>query len=388
MASDDIITLKNELIKELEKFFTKDRLKVIRKDAHAKRLPIACGITVHMGHNCPFSCAYCYIEEMGFKFSETVPYPLSGKEIALALLYNPAFVPGKMGTFIALGSVADPFYPTVKDKTLEFIETVANYLKNPVQFSTKMLIDSETASKLKEKSNGSSVSPLVTIVSLKEAKKLEPKAPSPSLRFKTIRNLSEQGFKVFTFIRPVIPGITDRDANEIIEKSKEMGATGVVVGSLRVNAGILNRLNKAGINTEGIIKRIKGQVTEKQVTIDARDLKEAIIQKAIQKGLLAYRSACCANAYAASVPCYGLCFFTKRCMQCPNNCLSKLPHVNESDVAYYLKEYFKINDFDINVTKNKIQIITKNKIPFKKRQQIIIFLRTVFRRFVEFKVKK
>ena len=383
MREVDIIERKTELIKELEKEFSEERLKIIRKDSHAKRLPIACGITVHMGWNCPFSCAYCYIEEMGFKFEETKPYPLSGKEIVLALLYNKAFVPGKLGTFIALGSVADPFYPTVRNKTLEFIEAAARYLGNPVQFSTKVYLDENLSEELRQRSKKISVSPLVTIISIQSANKIEPKAPTPEFRFRTINNLAERNFKVFTFIRPIIPGITDKDTDEIIEKSKEMGAQGVVVGSLRVNKGIMKRLASAGIDTKEILKRIKTPLSDKQITINEIDLKEQIIKKALSRGLLAYRSACCANAFSASVPCYGICFFTKRCMRCPNDCLSKLPKVNEDDVAYYLRDYFKITHFDITLTKTKISIKTERKIKYKDRQKISIFLRTVFRRFVD-----
>ncbi|MHA1470633.1 MAG: hypothetical protein ACTSSP_08760, partial [Candidatus Asgardarchaeia archaeon] len=150
MVKRDLIESKQEIIKELEREIKdRSRLRKIKRDAHTKRIPIACGITVHMGFHCPFNCVYCYIEEMGFKFKETEPYPLSGKELALALLYNPSFVPGRNGTFIALGSIVDPFYPTVKEKTFEFIKTIScqnpgNYNDNTINFravATKTIND-------------------------------------------------------------------------------------------------------------------------------------------------------------------------------------------------------------------------------------------------------
>ena len=382
----EVLEKKQELIKELEKEIRKEeRIKFIKKDAHTKRLPIGCGMTVHMGFNCPFSCSYCYIKEMGFDFKPTTPYPLNGKDLALALLYNPAFVPGKMGTFIALGSVSDPLYPTVIPKTLEFIKTIATHLKNPVQFSTKNYLNPSMVSQIREASRGATISPLITIITINFAQQIESRAPSPSLRFKTIENLKDADFKPFTFIRPIIPGITDIESSTILEESKTHGATGIVAGALRVNKAIVKRLKEAEVNVREIKKRLKIALTRKQVSIDVRDLKQKILEEASKLGLLAYNSACCANAFTAGVPCFGLCYLTKRCVRCPNDCINKLPTINTDEIQNYIASYLQMPPRSIDVTtlKTKITVSLRDKkITPNQKAVISTFLKTVTRRFV------
>ena len=389
MVKRDLIELKQEIIKELEREIKdRSRLRKIKRDAHTKRIPIACGITVHMGFHCPFNCVYFYIEEMGFKFKETEPYPLSGKELALALLYNPSFVPGRNGTFIALGSIVDPFYPTVKEKTFEFIKTISTFLGNPIQFSTKMYLDEESVSRLREVVGKNPLSPLITIITINKAKQIEPKAISPELRFRTIENLRDFGFKPFVFIRPIIPGITDEEIDSILTSSKEYGAEGIVAGSLRVNKRILSRLEEAGVEVHKIKNRIKGTLGDHQIVIEETDLKKQVVQTALRLGLLAYNSACCANAYVANVPCYNLCFFTNRCVRCPNDCISKLPTVDITDVEYCLKAAFNVKNFSVSYNKKTIRITLKEKLNQVKRKQVSTFIKTIFRRFVKVRVSK
>ena len=336
----EILTKKRELIRELEKSINNnERIKTIRRDAHAKRYPIGCGMTIHTGFNCPFSCSYCYITEMGFEFKPTTPYPLTGKELVLALLYNSTFVPGRLGTFLALGSVVDPFYPTISEKTLDFIKAVSSYLKNPIQFSTKSYLSQDLAEAIKFAGSETTISPLITIITISFAQQIEAQAPKPTLRFQTIENMRNAGLKPFTFIRPIIPGITDIESLTILEESKFHGAIGIVAGTLRINKTIMKRLMNTGINLKELKKRIKAPLTEKQIPIDAQDIKQKILADAQKLGLLAYNSACCANAFIAGVPCFGLCYFTKRCMNCPNDCIHKLPKVDIDEIQNYVAQY-------------------------------------------------
>ncbi|WP_252901129.1 hypothetical protein [Vulcanisaeta sp. JCM 14467] len=60
--------------------------------------------------------------------------------------------------------------------------------------------------------------------------------------------LARAGVNVSLFIRPIIPGITDRDAREILSTARELGIKSVVLGTLRVTASIYKRLRSIGID--------------------------------------------------------------------------------------------------------------------------------------------
>ncbi len=298
----EILEHKKKLAKEIEKYLTVEERRQALEDHHAKRPPRPCGMTIHTGIGCSLRCIYCYIEDMGFKWG-VKPYPLHGKQLIYALLNNPYFIPGKHGTLIAIGSVTEPFLPETVDKTLDYIVSIAKYLGNPIQFSTKMTIDDEIAKQLKRADPG--ISPLITIISFKYSEKLEPYAPTPWERLETIKILSKNGLKPILFYRPIIPGITEEEYMDILREAKRYGAIGVVVGSLRVTRRILSRLEHVGIPMEEIKKRLPRQPKgSEQVPIYTRDIKEEIMNYARKIGLIAFPEACMANIYTHGYICW------------------------------------------------------------------------------------
>jgi len=279
---------------------------IAERDSHAKRPPRPCGITVHTAIGCVYQCRYCYIYDMGFK-REIKPYPLRALQLVYALLSNKYFIPGLRGTYLAVGSVSEPFHPAVVNRTLEYIEAFYKYLGNPVQFSTKSYLTRQICEKLATVSAGR-ISPLVTIVSLAESRSLEPHAPSPEKRFESIRNLREAGLKPFLFLRPIIPGLTEKEFREIIDLAVEHGAAGVVAGSLRITRRILEELKDAGLDMSAIYKRVEIPVEKMrgnvQYNVYTSDIKSQIASYARRKGLLFFPSACMANLYTHGISCW------------------------------------------------------------------------------------
>ena len=298
----DIIANKNEIREKIEKLMSSAQKRRALKDYHARRKPRPCGITIHTGVGCSLRCLYCYIEDMGFKW-DIKPYPLNDIELVYSLLSNPYFLPGKYGTLIAIGSVTEPFHPITKEKTFKYIEALSKYLGNFVQFSTKMYLTEEDAYRLKDLDPG--ISPLVTIITLEYASKLEPYAPSPEERFETIKNLSKAGLKPILFYRPLIPGIVEYEYQEIIKKAFKSGAVGVVAGSLRITKLILSRLKSIGVSIDEIVKRLPRQPGgNEQVTIIASDLKKMVLSYAKRLGLIPFTEACMANIYTHGCICW------------------------------------------------------------------------------------
>ncbi len=297
-----IIRAKEELKRMLEKELSpRERLEAVR-DHHAHRPPRPCGMTIHTGIGCPLRCTYCYIEDMGFPWS-VKPYPLTGKQLVYALLNNPSFIPGRDGTLIAIGSVTEPFLPQTLNKALEYIENIAVILGNPIQFSTKMILDRSIARKLASLDPG--ISPLVTIITINHHRELEPHAPPPGMRFRTIKNLADEGLKPILFYRPIIPGIAEEEYEYILEEAKDNGAVGIVAGTLRVTPLILKRLGEAGISIKPILERLprKPRLHE-QVPIRAGDIKRMIMNYAGKIGLIPFPEACMANLYTHGRICW------------------------------------------------------------------------------------
>jgi len=86
----------------------------------------------------------------------------------------------------------------------------------------------------------------ITITTLKEslAKKLEPRAPSPEERLKALKTLSKAGVPCVLRLDPIIPGLTDREAESIIGAAAE-SCCHVVSSTYKAKPDNLRRMAKA-----------------------------------------------------------------------------------------------------------------------------------------------
>ena len=290
-------------IEYLENMLSENELVKAREDAHAKRIPRPCGLTIHTGIGCDYACSYCYIPDMGFPF-KAEPYPLSGKQLAYAVAVNPSVSIGTYGTFLAFGSVTEPFLENTFEKTVQYIGNIVKYLKNPIQISTKSYISLDDALKLRKVSNGK-LSFLITIITLRRYKLLEPKAPSPELRFETLYNLRKAGFRPVLFLRPIMPGINDNEIEDIFAKAETYEVERVLIGSFRVTNRILMKLSALHLDTSEIISRLRRKpVGNRQVPIVIADIKKKVVKLAGKYNIKVYFQACqvCSEDY--NVPCW------------------------------------------------------------------------------------
>lgn len=315
---------KARIASKLENRLDPQEVEVARRDPHARRLPRPCGLTVHTGLGCKFGCLYCYIYDMGLPRSPRA-YPLTGLQLAYALAVNPSLALGIGGTWLAFGSVTEPFMEETAGRALEYMRVVARELGNPIQFSTKAYLDEQLAQRLS--SIPDRLSALVTIVTTSLHGVLEPGAPPPEARFQTIRNLSKRGIHTCLFFRPILPGIGEREVEEIFTKALDSGASGVVLGSMRVTEGILKRLNAAGYpHISEILGRVSGNLKPGvQVTLRMSDLKKLAARLAEELGLRVYPSACAANVDAHGLGCMA-------CRLGPCGETSTMPDVDESSL--------------------------------------------------------
>jgi len=76
--------------------------------------------------------------------------------------------------------------------------------------------------------------------------------------------LIAEGRDVALYLRPVIPGVTLTDLEEIIEKSRDAGIRHVTVGGLYVDDKIVERFEGRGVN----LPKRKGSVDPRRMILD------------------------------------------------------------------------------------------------------------------------
>jgi len=327
----EILERKRRIAAKLASIIGDEGVRRARGDWHARRQPIPCGMTIHTGVGCSYGCAYCYIYDMGFT-SKPKPYPLSGEELAYALAVNPYVVPGNCGTLLAFGSVTEPFMRETVWRAIEYFKAARDHLGNPQQVSTKTALK---GLELEEflKSADPRIDVLISITTLSMWRKLEPGASSPDERFEFMRHLSSRGIHVTLFLRPIVPGVTDRELEEIIRRAAEAGAKAVVPGTLRVTHRILRRLEATGVvDVEEIRRRMPREPRGRgdQVPIRGRDLKERAVKLALEYGLKVLPASCGANIVSHGQACAA-------CRMGPCGDQDLLPHIDEGDVEYLLE---------------------------------------------------
>ncbi len=265
-------------------------------DHHARRPPRPCGITIHTGTGCSMGCVYCYVPDMGFPMRPR-PYPLSPLEMAYALAVNPYVLP--RATLAAYGSVTEPFQPETRDRAVAYIREVYRWLGLPSQVSTKALLDKQLARELLGAEPRLSV--LVSVSSLGEwARRLEPGAPPAEERILAAGEAARMGLRVALFLRPIIPGVTDRQFEAIVRLAGEAGLRYIVPGMLRVTPGILSRLRAAGVPLGAIEARLprRPRGPRDQVPLRGGDLKARLRRIAGEYGLEVLPAACSHNVIA------------------------------------------------------------------------------------------
>ncbi len=322
-----LLDLKRKVIEELTSIVGSEGVSRAKGDHHSFRKPRPCGITIHTGRGCTNQCLYCYARDMGFP-SIDAPYHLKPEELSLAIALNPFVIPYR--TFAAFGSVAEPFLPNTVAYSAKCIMLIHKYLKLPCQVATKMVLSDEIIDALIK--GDSNLSLLVTVVTLSKHKVLEPKAPHPIERLYSARRALERGLKVTIFLRPLIPGIIEREYERLLRLVKDMGINTLVVGSLRVTKGIIERLKSAGIEVSEILSRLPREPrgAREQVTVRCSDIKKLVVAKARELGLTVFESACQANVWSHNQYCAA-------CDLGPCGSYSSEPRFTENDVNEFLE---------------------------------------------------
>jgi DNA repair photolyase len=191
------------------------------------RVPFAWTVNPYRG--CEFGCRYCYARYT----HEFMDLPGSDFEKKIFVKQNAAAIFDRDLTehagsllpascspqpeSIAIGTATDPYQPAEREfgVTRSLLERLAKRSGISLSITTKSNLitrDLDLLRRIAEK-NELSINITVTTLRPRLARLLEPRAPRPDLRLAALRELRDAGIEAGVFAMPVLPGLTDREAD-------------------------------------------------------------------------------------------------------------------------------------------------------------------------------
>ncbi len=202
---------------------------IVNRVSSNRRLPFTHAINPYRG--CEFGCRYCYARYT-HEFMEMTPDEFERKiyfKRDSAWLLEQELKRLKPGTEIAIGTATDPYQPLERRLkiTRSLLEVFARRGGFRLGIISKSTLIARDADLLKEvaRSNSLTVHITVTTMNTNLARKLEPRAPRPDLRMRTIAELREAGLRAGAMCSPLMPGITD-SASSIRAVARAAAAAG------------------------------------------------------------------------------------------------------------------------------------------------------------------
>jgi len=208
---------------------TDERARTIISRNDSPDVPFDQSINPYRG--CEHGCIYCFARPShaylnlspGLDFETK----LFAKTNAAALLRTELAKPGYRISPINLGANTDPYQPIERRYriTRQVIEVLAE-CRHPFTIVSKNALverDLDLLAPL-EKSNLVRVFISVTSLDNRLASKLEPRASAPHRRIEAIRALNAAGVPCGVLVAPIIPMLTDRWLEQIMQRAHDAGA--------------------------------------------------------------------------------------------------------------------------------------------------------------------
>src|SRR5688572_28208872 len=180
---------------------------------------------------CDRGCVYCYArpghEFFGLSAGLDFETKIFVKEQAPELLRKELSSPRWKPQVLVMSGVTDPYQSIEKRMriTRRCLE-VLNEFRNPVAIITKSHLVTRDADILGEMAGYRAAAANLSITTLRNEvqRVMEPRAATPARRLDAIRKLTAAGIPCGVMVAPVIPGLTDHEMPEILERAAEAGA--------------------------------------------------------------------------------------------------------------------------------------------------------------------
>jgi len=181
---------------------------------------------------CEHGCVYCYARPShaclgyspGLEFETQIVF----KPDVASLLERELGKPGYVARPMALGSNTDPYQPV--DRTLRLTRAVLEVLdrfSHPVSIVTKSAGVLRDLDILQRMAARGLVRVWLSVTTLDPglARRMEPRAASPSRRLQTVAALKVAGVPAGVLAAPMIPGLNDMELERILAAARQHGAT-------------------------------------------------------------------------------------------------------------------------------------------------------------------
>jgi len=190
----------------------------ILNQCHSDRVPFRWTVNPYRG--CEFGCRYCYarytheyMDLDGADFESKIYV----KQDAAALADRDLSSQKIWGEHIAIGTATDPYQPAEGEfgATRAILEKMALREDLSLSITTKsnrVLRDLDLLRRISQRSS-LSVNLSVTTLRTRLARLIEPRAPRPDLRLEAVRQLREAGISAGVLAMPIVPGLTDGEAD-------------------------------------------------------------------------------------------------------------------------------------------------------------------------------
>ena len=197
----------------------------------SNRVPFSWTVNPYRG--CEFGCQYCYARYTHeYMELDTADFErkIYVKQDAGALAGRDLAYEKVRGEHIAIGTATDPYQPAEREfgATRAILEQMAARKGLSVSITTKsdqVLRDVDLLRRIAAHS-ALHVNLSITTLRPRLARMLEPRAPRPDLRMNAVRDLRKAGISAGVFAMPVIPGLTDAEADldALARASRDAGA--------------------------------------------------------------------------------------------------------------------------------------------------------------------
>jgi len=215
-----------------------DSRSILTRVVSRRKLPFTHSINPYRG--CEFGCRYCYARYT-HEFLEFSPEDFEHKiyfKQNAAWLLQQELAKLKPGTEIALGTATDPYQPLERRQRLtrSLLDVFARTRGFKLGIVTKSALIARDIDLLSEIAGRHSLTVHITVTTLNArlARILEPRAPRPDLRIRTVARLRQAGLRTGVMCSPLMPGITDTrpSIDAVARAAAAAGANFLFAGAL------------------------------------------------------------------------------------------------------------------------------------------------------------
>ncbi len=190
---------------------------------------------------CEHGCVYCFARPthayLGLSPGQDFESILFDKPDAPALLAEELRRPNYDCKVIALGTSTDPYQPIERERriTRGILEVLAAF-NHPVGIVTKGAMVTRDIDILAPMAAKGLAKVFVSVTTLDRglARRLEPRASTPTRRLDAVRELAAAGIPTGVLVAPIIPAINDGEIEAILDAARDAGAVSASYVLLRL----------------------------------------------------------------------------------------------------------------------------------------------------------